>query len=241
MLIYCLRRNDAIHHAAQILQSFGLPVTDTPDDAVSHLLLPVPSSSVFPELQMLLSKLSTEVVISGGNLDAGFLKPYRTVDFLKDPFYLAYNAAITARCAQTLAEEKSGEPLSGRPVLILGWGRIGKCLARNLRADDADVTVAARKESDLAILRALGYRAIPISQAGLELNRYRFIFNTVPAMILPDIRLGSNCTAIELASTPGMAGDGIIPARGLPGKMAPEESGKLIAETFIRLSLRKED
>ena len=60
-------------------------------------------------------------------------------------------------------------------------------------------------------------------------------------MILPDIRLGSNCTAIELASTPGMAGDGIIPARGLPGKMAPAESGKLIAETFIRLSLRKED
>ena len=241
MLIYCLCCSEAVSHAARVLQSFGLPVTDTPYDSVTHLLLPVPSAAVFSELRELLPGLSPEVVISGGNLDTEFLRPYRTVDFLKDPFYLADNAAITARCAQTLAEEKSGKPLTGRPVLILGWGRIGKCLARNLRADGADVTVAARKEADLAILHALGYRAIPIAHAGLELKRFRVIFNTVPAMLLPDFCPGTDCIALELASTPGMAGDGILSARGLPGKMAPAESGELIADTFIRLSLPKED
>ena len=46
----------------------------------------------------------------------------------------------------------------------------------------------------------------------------------------------ADAVAVELASTPGMAGDNIISALGLPGKMAPESSGKLIAETFLRLS-----
>ena len=42
---------------------------------------------------------------------------------------------------------------------------------------------------------------------------------------------------LELASRPGMSGSKIIDGRGLPGKMAPVRSGRLIAETFIRLSL----
>ena len=61
-----------------------------------------------------------------------------------------------------------------------------------------------------------------------------FILNTIPAMVLKQVP--SDSVAIELASKAGMAGENIISARGLPGKMRPEESGKLIAETFMRLS-----
>ena len=41
-------------------------------------------------------------------------------------------------------------------VLVIGWGRIGKCLAALLKGLEADVTVVARKETDRAILHALG-------------------------------------------------------------------------------------
>ena len=41
--------------------------------------------------------------------------------------------------------------------------------------------------------------------------------------------------AIDLASEPGMQGKSVIPARGLPGKYAPESSGKLIADTILRV------
>ena len=52
-------------------------------------------------------------------------------------------------------------------------------------------------------------------------------------MVLPQVP--SNVYAIELASKPGMGGEHIISARGLPGKMRPAQSGKLIADTFMRL------
>ena len=43
-----------------------------------------------------------------------------------------------------------------------------------------------------------------------------------------------HCIKIDLASAKGIAGDDVIWARGLPGIHAPESSGRLIAETFVR-------
>lgn len=103
----------------------------------------------------------------------------------------------------------------------------------------ANVTIAARKESDLAMIHALGYQAAPTQKIHQEVLCYDAILNTVPAMILPDLQFDG--IAIELASKPGMNGTNIISARGLPGKMAPEKSGELIARTFIRLALSREE
>ena len=66
-------------------------------------------------------------------------------------------------------------------------------------------------------------------------QQFQVILNTVPAMILPNLSARDDAVILELASSPGMAGQNIISARGLPGIMAPEESGKLIADTFMRL------
>lgn len=239
-IICCITRSEALRFACQYLRSLGLPVTDKCAPDVQHLLLPVPS---FPNgseyLAHLLSDLPEDVIVSGGNLDSPMLHTYRTVDFLQDPYYLADNAAITADCAVQILENQLVELPKNLPVLILGWGRIGKCLGQRLRQNGADVTIAARKPADLAMIRALGCHAVPICQISDTLTRYRAIFNTVPEMILPDGNIPENCIAIELASKPGMAGDRILSARGLPGKMAPAASGKLIAETFIRLSLKE--
>ncbi len=241
MSILCLCRSPALDYAAKILSQWGLPVTDTPDGAVEHLLLPVPSADAQEEAAALLPLLSPRVTVSGGNLAHPALAGYRTVDFLQDPWYLADNAAITADCAVEILENHLGQNLANRPVLILGWGRIGKCLGKKLQLQGADVSVAARKSADLAMLHALGCRSVPISQVSDELFHYDAIFNTVPVMILPDMPLRPGCLAVELASKPGMSGPQILSARGLPGKMAPAASGKLIAETFVRLSLDRKE
>jgi hypothetical protein len=44
-----------------------------------------------------------------------------------------------------------------------------------------------------------------------------------------------DCLKIDLASHRGIEGEDVIWARGLPGKDAPESSGKLIVKTAIRL------
>lgn len=234
--ICCIRRSEAIRCASLYLSDRGLCVSSYPTRSTGHLILPVPSfSNGCGYLEELLPTLSKDVIIYGGNLDIPLLRDYRTVDFLKDPFYLADNAAITARCTIEILEKNL--ELSGCPVLILGWGRIGKCLGRLLRDLGADVTIAARKDADLAMLHALGYGSVPVTAAAEGIERFQVILNTVPAMILPEFYPREDALILELASTPGMSGNHIMSALGLPSKMAPEESGRLIAETFMRLSL----
>ena len=235
--LLCLPRSEAIVCAGRYLGQLGIHVAKSPGPDVTHLLLPVPS---FPQsdtyLAHYLAELPEDVIISGGNLNSPLLKAYRCVDFLLDPWYLAENAAITAECATELAQKQLSD-LDGCPTLILGWGRIGKCLGQLLRCKGCDVTIAARKTEDLAMIQALGYRSEDIYQVDDSLGRYRLIFNTVPELILPAASPHPDCAVFELASKPGICCPNVINARGLPGRLAPERSGKLIAKTFIRLSI----
>ena len=225
-----------MEYTVKILRSKGFNITKLPDRDTGHLLLPVPS---FPEgwdyLIPLLEDLPVKASVYGGFLHVPPLIGYRRVDMLADPYYLARNAAITAECAIEVAEQNLGRPISGQNVLILGWGRIGKCLGCFLRQKGANVSIAARNDRDLAMIGALGYEAVPLWNLKPD---GKLILNTIPAMVLEQVP--ENSIAIELASKPGMAGANIISARGLPGKMRPEASGKLIAETFLRLSQNQE-
>ena len=96
--------------------------------------------------------------------------------------------------------------------------------------------VAARKETDRAILAALGYGVRDTEH--LDTSPYRVVFNTAPTMIVPCC-CGS-ALKIDLASKPGIGGADVLWARGLPGKDAPESSGKLIAQTVLRFICGKE-
>lgn len=229
-------------HAVEFLKQLGLNVADTAREDVRYLLLDVPSFGSEGRLRggrdvkKLLSSLPKDIMICGGNLSHPALDGYETVDFLKDQGYLCENAYITAECALDVALPYLGRTLRGCPVLIIGWGRIGKCLGQLLKNIGADVTIAARNPAHQAMAHALGYHTTDIAE--LPLNHFRLIYNTVPAPVVNREQLehcSDDCIKIELASKDGMDGDDIIIARGLPGVHMPESSGKLIAETFLRL------
>lgn len=229
-------------YAVKYLKTQNAVITQTPEEA-THLLLPVPSFD--PDghikgggsLTALLAELPKTITVLGGNLDRPELAGYNTVDFLKDPLYLAQNAKITAHCAIKLAMSRLPVILQDCRVLVIGWGRIGKCLAVLLRQLGAKVTVSARKETDRAMLNALGYKAVNTAQ--LDGKPFHLIFNTVPAAI-PAAEFG-DAVKIDLASVPGLEDPDVIRARGLPSKEAPESSGKLIARTAIRIAVGKEN
>ena len=230
-------RSEAIRYAARVLEAQGLCLTEKCAPDVTHLLLPVPSfSGGDGYLAHLLAKLPEDVMIFGGNLNSPLVAGYPTVDFLKDPYYLADNAAITARCAIQMLKDRITD-FSGKTALIIGWGRIGKCLGPLLKDLGIQVTIAARKIPDLAMIHALGYQPLEIQTAAPELLHFDMILNTVPELLFPDAQVADDAIVLELASKPGITTPKVIDARGLPGKLAPVESGKLIAETFIRLSL----
>lgn len=247
-IFYPANRSAAVLAAAECLKKKGYGVVDRPCESVTHLLLPVPSFDGQGHLKgggdpdEILSRLPPAVTVIGGTLPAGRFPGHRTMDLLTDEQYLADNAAISAYCALRLAMMELPVTLRGCKALILGWGRIAKCLCALLWGLEADVTVAARKETDRAMAHALGYHTKEIAGLGQDLNNYRVIFNTVPAPVLNEEQAEhctEQCLKIDLASVRGIAGKHIIWARGLPGKDTPESSGKLIAGTIVRLLERK--
>ena len=188
------------------------------------------------DIEALLPQFPKDILICGGNLNHPSLDGHEVVDFLKDENYLCENAYITAECALDVTYPYLKRTIRGCPVLILGWGRIGKCLGALLKNMGADVTIAARNSGHRAMIHALGYQTADISD--MSLSRCRLLYNTIPHPILRREDLANcaeDCVKIELASRDGMEGDDIIIARGLPGIHMPESSGKLIADTFSRL------
>jgi dipicolinate synthase subunit A len=245
--IYCAGNTAALTFTRQNLLQRGFEITPLPAPDVTHLLLPVPSFEADGRIRgggilaHILTDLPENITVVGGNLHNPNLHGYPTIDLLQDARYVAENAAITADCAIRIARAQMAVIWRKCPVLVIGWGRIGKCLADQLKALGADVTVAARKDADLAVLQALGYGC----ENSLHLNpsRYRVIFNTVPAAVLSKEQCKTcdpSCVKIELASKPGIDDLNVISAPGLPAKYAPETSGKLIADTFVRLLQGKE-
>lgn len=244
LIFYPVNRSPVLCAAEEALKRKGYGVVSQPCESVTHLLLPVPSFDDKGhlkgggDLEGALAKLPKTVTIIGGNLPIDRFPDHKTIDLLKDATYLADNAAITAYCAVRLAMMELPVMLRGCRVLIIGWGRIGRCLAALLWALEADVTIAARREDQRAMAHALGYHAEDTGQLGHNLNSFRLIFNTAPAPVLSEEQAAhcrDNCLKIDLASTLGIAGKHVIWARGLPGKDAPESSGRLIAKTAIRL------
>ena len=221
----------ALEYAITLLKEKGLGFAERPCPSVTHLLLPVPAADI-RGIDALLARLPEDVTVIGGNLNL----PGKVIDLLKDPTYLAHNAAITADCAIRVAGRYLKTVFRDCPVFILGWGRIGKCLAYQLGAMGAKVTVAARKESDRATAASLGFRVCLPQEVPEDC---RILFNTIPAPVLAQIPSG--CIAIDLASQKGLPGDDVIWARGLPGKDAPESSGRLIADTVLRYLYNKEE
>lgn len=225
--IYFAGDSPALEYAKAYAAGLGYRCAETAD-AAQAILLPVPTPSADP-----LELTNPQAVIYGGNLPQ--LYGMRQRDLLQDEEYLAKNAAITAHCALTLALQNLRCTLPEAPILILGWGRIGQCLARLCGALGADVTVYARKDSALGMIQALGYKAADSTRLQGNLGHFRVIFNTVPAPILSVQRCRDDCVKIDLASQKGLAGEGVLWARGLPGKMAPESSGRLMIESLLRL------
>lgn len=224
--IYIAKGSPALEFAETYLRQRGFAIADSPDERVTHVLLPVPVSGPLPQ------GIPENAVVFGGRLPE---TKNRQVDFLQDERYLTKNAAITAECAIRMAGSLLPRVWAGCPVLILGWGRIGKFLSWQLKDLGADVTVAVRKEKDLAIIRAIGFRGEDIESAGSLAPYFRVVFNTVPAPLITAAET-AKCRGLllDLASVPGMAGDAVVAARGLPGKMMPESSGALIGQTVIR-------
>jgi len=168
------------------------------------------------------------------------------LDFAAQEEFSVYNAVSTAEGALQIAFEEMPITLHGANCLIIGFGRLGKVLASDMKSLGARVTVAARKCSDRAWIKNFGYTPTDIDGLLPLLPGFDLIVNTVPALILDRKALSllrSDCLCIDLASKPGgidfaeasALGIRCIWALSLPGKVAPYTSGQIVRDTIYNM------
>ena len=189
-------------------------------------------------IEELLKIVKGKTLISGGIkqeiIEKASKQDIKIVDLLNVEEFTVLNVIPTVEGAIEVAIKETEITLNGSNCLILGFGRIGKLLAKSLDALGAEVSCVARKQSDIAWIKAYGYNAVYLENLDENLkNKYDIIFNTIPAVILDRKKLQilkeSKPLIIELASKPwGEDFDSakefeikIIKAQGLPGKVAP--------------------
>ncbi len=168
------------------------------------------------------------------------------IDIMKREELAVLNTISTAEGAIEIAIANTNKIIHGSNVLILGFGRIGKVLARKMAGLSAKVTCAARKDEDLAWIRAYGHNETNINNLGENLSKYDIIFNTVPHLILTKERLEyvkGDTLLIDLASNPGGIDKKTVKERNLkliwalalPGKVAPVTTAEFIKDTIYNI------
>ena len=155
------------------------------------------------------------------------------------------NAVPTVEGAIALAIINSKKTLFRSKALIIGNGRIGKILSLTLKDLGADVTVSARKSSDLSFIEAFNMKNIQTKSINSVASEFDFVFNTVDFPVIDTEfleKLRKDALLIELASHPGgiygdksVASCQIINAQGLPGKYSPITAAEILTDTITSL------
>ena len=230
-------------------------------DDVEVVIGPIPFSSNGEEINTpfsdnkisirgLMHSLNAKILIAGSitpNVyDMANDEYIEIIDIMKREELAVLNTISTAEGAIEIAIANTNKILHGSNVLILGFGRIGKVLARKLAGLSAKVTCAARKDEDLAWIKAYGHMATNINSLGENLSEYDIILNTVPHLILTQELLEyvkEDCLLIDLASNPGGIDKRaaknrrlkLIWALALPGKVAPITTAEFIKDTIYNI------
>lgn len=201
-------------------------------------------------IRELMHVINAKVLIAGGITpevyDMANDEYIEIIDIMKREELAVLNTIATAEGTIQIAIENTNKILHGSEVLILGFGRIGKVLARKLAGLAVKVTCAARKDEDLAWIQAYGHKATNINSIGPNLSQFDIIINTVPHMILTEERLANvkqECLLIDLASNPGGIDKKAVKDRNLkfvwalslPGKVAPTTSAEFIKDTIYNI------
>lgn len=194
------------------------------------------------------------IYIFGGNIPDGYFENIngaKQVDYMKSNGIALQNAVATAEGVICEAIKLSDYNLSGKTALLLGYGRCGKVLANRLKAMNMDLTVLVRRNESMYEAKALGYKCAILANFNKKLN-YDYIFNTIPGKVLTEKQLESisdQSLVLEIASGEGGFGKEWITKwngryanlKGMPGKYAPAESGKILAEFIMNHIERRRD
>ncbi len=237
----------SVEYAVKNSDYIILPLPITTD----NVYINAPDSAIKIPLEVLFSNLKPKQIVFGGKVSESFsekvvISGAAIEDYLEREDFAILNAIPTAEGAIAIAMQEMAKTIYHSHCLITGYGRISKILCRYLYALGSEVTVAARKTSDLVWAKAQGYNIVHINDMFLDNKQFDVIFNTVPSMVFDANKLkiiDKESLIIDLASKPGgidfsaanELGHKVIWALSLPGKVAPISAGDIIYDTIMTI------
>lgn len=155
-----------------------------------------------------------------------------------------FNAIATAEGAIAHAIVMSPWNIEGSSVCILGFGTCGSVLAEKCKALGAKTTVVVRRAEMAEAAAREGHRVIQTEELKEKAGEFRYIFNTVPAVLITDSvlrELKKDVILIDIASNKGgvdykAAAEQEIKAvqiLRIPGRFAAKSSAKKLCEILL--------
>jgi len=162
-------------------------------------------------------------------------------NLLKKKNYAQHNAYLTALVLSALITIKYGVDVSGKKILICGYGKIARYLSKRLQDLGAVVSAAARKQKDLMEISSNLSGSVDIYDLEKHIAEFDIVINTVPSLIISrrELKMVHKSTLmIDLASAPygidfeeaEKQGKHAYLELGLPGKYTPKLEAQYLFE-----------
>ena len=172
------------------------------------------------------------------------------VDYLKDCRTVMENTVAVAEGTLAEAMKRSDRNLYKSFCIVLGYGRCGSTLVSYLKRMGCYVAVYEKEEALKARAALLADEVIEKGKFPLYLEQADYIFNTIPAMVLPKALLEyapKKALILDLASAPGGVDFGAAKEKGiqavllpgLPGSYAPKSSAEILGKLIKRKGKRE--
>jgi len=236
-------------------------------EGAQAVILPTPGISeegnlygIFLEKPVVVAEKDFSCLAKGTPVLVGIARPLlkrissrlqlKLIEFLNLDEVAILNSIPSAEGAIQLAMEKMPITIHGSESFVLGFGRTGMTLAHLLVSLGAKTTVIARSPAQRARACQMNCRAHDFSELPFLITRADVIFNTVPALIVDEPllkKVSPRVLIIDLASTPGginfeaakLMGIQATLAPGLPGKVAPDTAGRILAKVIPKLLVKQ--
>lgn len=179
-------------------------------------------------------------------------KKLKHFEFMDDEAFVVKNAFLTAEGALSYIIQNTASSLRHMPILVLGYGRVGKSLTKILKDNDALVSVATDDYTEYALASTFADSVCSLSETIKTIDSYQTIINTIPKIILKgDILklINKDCFILDLASKPGGVDFSeaeslelnCIHALGVPGKFTPQTAGDFLEQSIVERLKKIED
>ncbi|HKL73958.1 MAG TPA: hypothetical protein VJ903_03605 [Clostridia bacterium] len=173
-------------------------------------------------------------------------KNVKFYNLLEDEIFIVKNAYITAEGALGHVIFNTTTTLKLMPVLILGYGRVGKSVSKLFKDNYSVVTVATDDKKEFSIASIIADEVCTLSSYKEKLGNFSVIINTIPKKILEGETLkliNKDCFILDLASNPGgvdyeqatYLNLNYLHALGVPGKVAPKTAGLYIKDIIMKV------